>query len=407
MSMFNADRNIVLLFTTRTLRLFGYGFLSVVLALYLIKSGFDDFLMGLLFSLTLVGDAGISLFLTTTADRFGRKKTLIIGAALMMVAGVVFVLTSNPLILILAAIIGVISPSGNEIGPFLPVEQAMLSQLVTKEQRTGLFAWYGLIGSLATAFGALAGGSLATFLQGRGISQLDSYRVILLGYAIIGGMLALVFTGLSTACEVTPSAAAPAQQSRIGLHKSRGVVFKLSMLFSLDAFAGGFVLQSFMAYWFHVRFGADEAMLGSIFFGANLLAGFSALLAVPLAKKIGLIRTMVFTHLPSNILLILVPLMPTFAFAITMLLLRFSISQMDVPTRQAYTMAVVDPDERSAAAGITGIARSIGASLSPAVAGALLSVFLGAPFIIAGGLKIVYDLILYRSFKASNVADEI
>lgn len=405
--MFNADRNIVLLFTTRTLRLFGYGFLSVVLALYLIKSGFDDFLMGLLFSLTLVGDAGISLFLTTTADRFGRKKTLIIGAALMMVAGVVFVLTSNPLILILAAIIGVISPSGNEIGPFLPVEQAMLSQLVTKEQRTGLFAWYGLIGSLATAFGALAGGSLATFLQGRGISQLDSYRVILLGYAIIGGMLALVFTGLSTACEVTPSAAAPAQQSRIGLHKSRGVVFKLSMLFSLDAFAGGFVLQSFMAYWFHVRFGADEAMLGSIFFGANLLAGFSALLAVPLAKKIGLIRTMVFTHLPSNILLILVPLMPTFAFAITMLLLRFSISQMDVPTRQAYTMAVVDPDERSAAAGITGIARSIGASLSPAVAGALLSVFLGAPFIIAGGLKIVYDLILYRSFKASNVADEI
>ncbi len=405
--MSGVDRNIVLLFTTRTLRLFGYGFLSVVLALYLIKSGFDDFLMGLLFSLTLVGDAGISLLLTTTADRYGRRKTLVIGAILMMAAGVAFILTSNPLLLIIAAIIGVISPSGNEIGPFLPVEQAMLSQLVSKEQRTRVFAWYNLIGSLATALGALAGGFLATLLQRRGMTPLDSYRVILLGYAIIGGILALVFTGLSGACEAFHTATPAVPGSRIGLHKSRGVIFKLSMLFSLDAFAGGFVLQSFMAYWFHIRFGADEAALGSIFFGANLLAGFSALLAVPLAKKIGLIRTMVFTHLPSNILLILVPLMPNFPLAISMLLLRFSISQMDVPTRQAYTMAVVDPDERSAAAGITGIARSVGASLSPVVAGALLSVFPGGPFIVAGGLKIMYDLILFRNFKTSNVSDEL
>ena len=405
--MFNLDRNIVLLFTTRTLRLFGYGFLSVILALYLAESGINNFLMGLLFSLTLVGDAGISLLLTTSADRFGRKKTLIIGAGLMMAAGVVFILTSNPTLLIIAAIIGVISPSGNEIGPFLPVEQAMLSQLVSKDQRTGVFAWYNLIGSFSTAFGALAGGFLAKLLQSRGMSPLDSYRIVLLGYAIIGGILAAVFTGLSRECEAVQSVYPDAPRSRLGLHKSRDVIFKLSMLFSLDAFAGGFVLQSFMAYWFHVRYGADEAALGSIFFGANLLAGVSALLAVPLAKKIGLIRTMVFTHLPSNILLILVPLMPNFPLAISVLLLRFSISQMDVPTRQAYTMAVVDPDERSAAAGITGIARSVGASLSPAVAGALFSVFLGAPFIIAGGLKIVYDLILYRSFKASNVSDEL
>lgn len=401
------NKNIILLFTTRTLRLFGYGFLSVVLALYLSKTGFDDFLMGVLFSLTLIGDAGISLLLTITADRFGRKKTLIIGAILMMLAGLVFVLTSNPVILIIAAIIGVISPSGNEIGPFLPVEQAMLSQLVLKEQRPAVFAWYNLSGSLATAFGALIGGWLATLLQNYGVSPFDSYRYILIGYALIGGVLAFVFTGLSQSCEVVPSDAAVETESRFGLHKSRGVVAKLSMLFALDAFAGGFVLQSFMAYWFHIRFGANEAVLGSIFFGANLLAGISALLAVPLAKKIGLIRTMVFTHLPSNILLILVPLMPNFLLAIIMLLLRFSISQMDVPTRQAYTMAVVDPDERSAAAGITGIARSIGASLSPAVAGSLLSVFLGSPFIIAGGLKIIYDLILYRNFKASHVADEI
>jgi len=401
------DRNILLLFTTRALRLFGYGFLSVVLALYLVETGFDDFLMGLLFSLTLVGDAGISLLLTTTADRFGRKKTLIIGALLMMVAGVVFILTSNPLLLIMAAIIGVISPSGNEIGPFLPIEQAMLSQFVSKEQRTGVFAWYGLIGSLATAFGALVGGFLAKLFQNGGISAIGSHRLILLGYALIGGVLALFYCGLSHEGETPPSEQSITSQTRLGLHKSRGVVFKLSMLFSLDALAGGFVLQSFMAYWFHVRFGADEVALGSIFFGANLLAGVSALLAVPLAKKIGLIRTMVFTHLPSNILLILVPLMPDFRLAITMLLLRFSISQMDVPTRQAYTMAVVAPDERSAAAGITGIARSIGASISPVAAGTLMSVFLGGPFIIAGVLKIVYDLILYRDFKASNISDEL
>lgn len=401
------NQNIVLLFATRTLRLFGYGFLSVVLALYLSESGFSDILMGVLFSLTLFGDAGISLLLTTTADRFGRKKTLIIGALLMMAAGAVFVLTSNPLLLILAAIVGVISPSGNEIGPFLPVEQAMLSQLVTNERRTGLFAWYNLSGSLATAVGALIGGFLATQLQRSGVSPLDSYRIILCGYAGIGGLLAAVFACLTAECEAVPSSPAASSPHRFGLHKSRGVVTKLSLLFSLDAFAGGFVLQSFMAYWFHVRFNADEAMLGSIFFGANLLAGVSALLAVPLAKKIGLIRTMVFTHLPSNMLLILVPLMPTFTLAISMLLLRFSISQMDVPTRQAYTMAVVAPDERSAAAGITGIARSIGASLAPSIAGALLSVSVGSPFIIAGGLKIVYDLILFRNFKASKVADEI
>jgi len=301
----------------------------------------------------------------------------------------------------------VISPSGNEIGPFLPVEQAMLSQLVTKEQRTGVFAWYNLTGSLATASGALAGGFMARLLQNGGMSALDSYRAILLGYALIGGVLALVFSQLSRTCEAPLPVSPDLPCSRLGLHKSRGVIFKLSMLFSLDAFAGGFVLQSLMAYWFHVRYGADEAALGSIFFGANLLAGVSALLAVPLAKKIGLIRTMVFTHLPSNILLILVPLMPNFTLAITMLLLRFSISQMDVPTRQAYTMAVVAPDERSAAAGITGIARSVGASLSPALAGALFPVFLGGPFIVAGGLKIVYDLILYRSFKASNVSDDL
>ena len=185
-------------------------------------------------------------------------------------------------------------------------------------------------------------------------------------------------------------------------------MFKLSTLFSLDAFAGGFVLQSIVAYWFHVRFHVQPALLGGIFFGANILAGLSALAAAWVAFRIGLIKTMVFTHIPSNILLILVPLMPNLPLAITVLLLRFSISQMDVPTRQSYTMAVVDPDERSAAAGLTGVARTTGASLSPIFAGPLLAhaALMSVPFFLSGGLKILYDLLLYRSFRALRPPEE-
>ena len=194
----------------------------------------------------------------------------------------------------------------------------------------------------------------------------------------------------------------------LGLHKSRNVVMKLSTFFALDAFAGGLIVQSMIAYWFHVKFGVDAGILGSIFFGANILAGISSLLAVRIADKFGLINTMVFTHIPSNILLILVPLMPTLPLAIGLLLLRFSISQMDVPTRQSYTMAVVAPDERSAASGVTAIARSVGASLSPALTGLFFSipVLFSAPFFISGGLKIVYDLLLWREFSAVKPPEE-
>ncbi|HEY4687801.1 MAG TPA: MFS transporter, partial [Anaerolineae bacterium] len=196
----------------------------------------------------------------------------------------------------------------------------------------------------------------------------------------------------------------PTASTRLGLHRSRRVVLKLSALFSLDAFAGGFVVQSIVAYWFHLRFEVEPALLGGIFFGANILAGISALTAARIAARIGLINTMVFTHIPSNILLILVPLMPNLPLAIILLLLRFSISQMDVPTRQSYTMAVVAPDERSAAAGVTGIARTTGASLAPVFTGLLIGhpALLNVPFFISGGLKIVYDLTLYRLFRASQ-----
>jgi predicted MFS family arabinose efflux permease len=219
-------------------------------------------------------------------------------------------------------------------------------------------------------------------------------------YGVSGILMGLLFTRLSAAVEAA-HLGTPQTQSRFGLHRSTAVVLKLSALFGLDAFAGGFVLQSIVAYWFHLRFGVEPAVLGGIFFGANILAGISALSAAWMAARIGLVNTMVFTHLPSNVLLMLVPLMPNLPLAIVVLFARFGISQMDVPPRQSYTMALVAPDERSAAAGVTGIARSIGAAISPALTGALLSnpLLLGAPFFVAGILKVIYDILLYHSFR--------
>ena len=395
------DRDGQLLFVTRAARMFSYGFLSVVLVLYLAGLGFSERRIGLLLTLTLVGDVLVSLWITLHADRLGRKRMLILGAALMVAAGVPFALSGDFTVLVLAATIGVISPSGNEVGPFLAIEQAALSEVLPEERRTGVFAWYHLTGAFATALGALAGGWTAQVLQSSGMTPVASYRVLVFAYAAAGLVLAILFTRMTQAVEA-PRSSVPV--GRWGLHGSKRVVLRLSALFSLDAFAGGFVIQSLVAYWFHRRFGVEPGVLGSIFFAANVLAGLSALYAVRLARRIGLIRTMVVTHIPSNVLLILVPLMPNLPLAIGVLLLRFSISQMDVPTRQAYTMAVVAPDERSAAAGVTGIARTTGAAISPVLAGPMLAVpaFSGLPFFLAGGLKLLYDLLLYRNFKSSE-----
>lgn len=400
------NRDIFLLFATRIVRLFAYGFLSVVLVLYLSEAGLSESQIGLILTLTLAGDAVISLWLTTSADHLGRRKLLIVGGMLMVLSGIVFLLTRNPIFLTIAAAIGVLSPSGNEIGPFLSIEQAGLSQLVRDEQRTKVFAWYNLAGSFATATGALAGGWLAQALQVSGWTALHAYQVILGGYALAGLALVLLFLSISPAVEVTQSKA-PVSHT-LGLHQSRPIILKLSALFALDAFAGGLIVQSMIAYWFYIRFEVETGLLGSIFFGANILAGISALLAARIARRFGLINTMVFTHIPSNLLLMLVPLMPSLPWAIGVLLARFSISQMDVPTRQSYTMAVVHPDERSAAAGVTGIARSIGAALSPSLAGIFfgIPVLFNLPFFLSGGLKIIYDLALWGEFRKVRPPEE-
>jgi len=404
----SSARDVRILFAARTVRLFAYGFLSVILALYLVSVGLSEQEIGVLFTLTLLGDAVVSLWITTTADRVSRRGMLILGAALMAGAGVVFALSSNIVILGAAAIVGVISPSGKEIGPFLSIEQAALSEITTGEKRTNLFGWYNLAGSAGTALGALAAGGIAALFSAAGLGADSVYTALVFAYGGCGLVLAGLFLGLSPAIETRRAAAPAGERLLLGLHRSRRVVLKLSALFSLDAFAGGFIIQSLIAYWFHLKFGSGLEELGGIFFAANLLAAFSALAAARIAKKIGLVNTMVFTHIPSSVLLILVPFMPTLPLAVGVLLLRFSISQMDVPTRQSYTMAVVSPDERSAASGVTTIARSIGASVSPALAGLLLAspAMLSYPFFIAGGLKITYDLMLFAAFRRLKPAEE-
>lgn len=399
-----------LLFSTRIVRLFAYGFLSVVLVLYLAQAGLSQQEIGWLLTWTLVGDAIISLGIAGLADQVGRRQMLLLGAGLMILAGVVFALTGNIVFLTLAAVIGTISPSGAEVGPFLSIEQAILPQTAPDHHRTQVFAWYNLTGSFSTALGALAGGLLAQLLQNLGNTPLESYRMVVIGYALLGLVLGGLFSRLSPVAEV-PHRSKPGgggvSNRHFGLHRSRQIVLKLSALFMLDAFAGGLVVQSLIAYWFYLRFEVEPGGLGVIFFAANILAGLSALVAARLAARIGLINTMVWTHIPSNFLLMIVPLMPNLPLTIAVLLLRFSISQMDVPTRQSYIMAVVDPDERSAAAGATTIARTAAVAAAPVLTGALLSASLWSlPFFIAGGLKIMYDLLLYRSFRSLKPPEE-
>ena len=402
-----------LLFATRFIRLFAYGSLSVVLVFYLIGVGLSEPQIGMLLTLTLVGDTVVSLYLTTRADRIGRRRMLIVGAMLMVAAGLVFASTRHLWLLVLAGTLGVISPSGQEVGPFLSIEQAALSHVVSDRTRTEVFAWYTLTGSIATALGALAGGTLTRALQETVMPPVSSYRMVVILYAALGVILIVFFSRLSRAAEAATLGAKTVFRATFaglsGLGRSRDVVMKLSALFALDSFGGGFVVQSFAAYWFYLRFGVNPETLGAIFFWANIFAGISALLASRLASRFGLINTMVATHLPSNVLLILVPLMPTLPLAVLVLLVRFSISQMDVPTRQSYIMAVVSPEERSAAAGITGVARTIGAAISPLFVGFMFArpALINLPFFIAGTLKIIYDLLLYREFVAVQPSENV
>jgi MFS family permease len=388
-----------LLFATRSVRTFAYGLLAVILALFLAARGFSNAEIGLVFTLTFAGDAVLSLAAGAIADRLGRRRVLVASCALVVLAGVVFAFTRNTIVLTIAAILGTISPSGAEVGPFLAIEQAAITQEVAPLERTRVFGFYQLTGALSNALGALAGGWLARGITARGHSELEGFRAVLLAYAALGVVMAVLFARLSASVEPPRRSVA-----RAGLHRSRRAVTTLAALFAVDSFGSGLAVQTLIAYWLHRRFGADVGVLGSIFFATNVVAGFSSLLSAPLAKRFGLVGTMVWTHIPGNMLLIAFPFMPSLELSVVVLLGRFLVAQMDVPARTSYLMAIVDDDERSAASTLANQAKLLGSSLGPLAAG--LMGLSAAPFVVAGVLKIAYDLSLYRLFRSVRPPEE-
>jgi MFS family permease len=399
------DARIIL--TAKFIRTFGFGLMGVVLGLYLEEAGYQPQQVGLILTASLAGSAVLTGMMAVRADRIGRRRTLILSTGLMVISGLAFSVAQSSLLLIAAALTGTISATSGEVGPFEPIEMAVLPQIVPTERRNALFGWYNTVSAIAVALGALAAGVPAVLQTSRGIDVLVSYRVLFTIYAGLAlgsmGVLAL----LSHEVEATPTPQSITRRA-MPLHESRGVVARLAGLFALDALGGGFVVQSLIAYWFSLKFGVGGEVLGPVFFGVNVMKAASYQGAVWLANRIGLINTMVFTHLPSNVLLMLIPVMPTLPLAILVLLLRHALAQMDVPARGSYVVAVVHPDERTAATGVTTLARTAAQAVSPAIAGVALQLAsLGAPFFIAGALKIVYDLGLYMSFRRLKPADEL
>ncbi|HKW78519.1 MAG TPA: MFS transporter [Candidatus Limnocylindria bacterium] len=392
-----------LLLVTRALRTFAYGYLGVVLALYLEALGLDAVGIGLVITLAIAGSAAMTILWSLLADRVGRRRTVGVMALLMAAGGLLFALATGAGWLALGALSGTISATSSEVGAFITVEQAILPQTAPDSRRTFLFALYNAIGNLAGAVGAIAAGLVPLFVA-LGLRGADAYRPLFVVYALVGLLNLALFLRLSDQVEVARIEGA---KRLTAMGPSRGRIARLALLFGVDAFAGGFVATSIVSYWFHLRFGLGAGELAPIFFAANALSGLSFFAASWVARRVGLLNTMVFTHLPSNLLLMLVPLMPSASAAILTYLARTSISQMDVPTRQSYTMAVVDPSERTAAAGITNVARSVATAISPSLAGYALAVAAtGLPFYIGGALKIVYDLALFTAFRGVRPPEE-
>jgi MFS family permease len=386
----------------RALRGFADGFVSVYLAAYLKLLGLSTFEVGAVVTATLLGSAALTLVVGLVAHRLSARRVLLGAALLMLATGVGFALVSDFWPLLLIGFAGTLNPSSGDVSVFLPTEQSILSGEVTAGQRTALFARYTLGGTLLGAFGALASGLPEVAVHHLGCSLAGTFRV---GFALYGAVavgIGALYLGLRRGAPARVAAAAGAP-----LRRSRGIVLRLTALFSLDSFGGGFAVDSLLALWLFLRFGLSLQAAGSVFFGARLLSAFSQLVSPRLAARIGLVETMVFTHIPANVFLVLAAFMPSAPLAVTFLLLRMALSQMDVPARQSYVMAVVPPEERAAAASVTNVPRSLASALSPLLAGALLqaSTF-GWPLVAGGMLKITYDLLLLVQFRHVRPPEE-
>jgi MFS family permease len=397
----NGRRQILHLYAARAARGFGDGFAAIILPAYLIEIGFNPFEIGMVATAALLGSAVLTLAIGLMAPRYDLRTLLLACAGLMIATGIVFPNVQHFLFIVVVSFVGTMNPTTGDIGVHVPLEQAALAQEAANQERTHIFARYSLIGALSIAAGALAAGApdlLASF----GMGKIPALRAMFYVYAALGLIGAAFYACL-------PASKGKVEETR-ALGPSRKTVYKLAALFSLDAFAGGFTVQSLMALWLFERFELSLAAASAFFFWSNVLSAFSYPVAARLGQRFGLVNTMVFTHIPSSLCLIVAAFLPSLAAVLTLLLVRSALSQMDVPTRTSYVMAVVTPAERTAAASITAVPRSLASAISPTMSGALLSTaFLGLPLIICGVLKIVYDLALlfsFRHIKPPEEADE-
>jgi MFS family permease len=388
------------LIAARALRDFGDGFVAILLPVYLLALGFTPLAVGVVATASLLGSAILTICVGILGARYDVRQLLLAAATLMMATGVLFAVVHDYALLLVVAFAGTINPSSGSVSVFVPLEHAALTRAVSAAARTRMFARYGLVGALAAATGALAAAA-PEFAEARGVSQLTAIKVMFVLYAVLGIAGGLLYTRI-------PRRAPPRHvEEAAGLGPSRWIVYKLAALFSLDAFAGGFVVQSLLALWLFERFDLSLAAASAFFFWAGVIAAFSFPVAAWLSRRIGLINTMVYTHIPSSVALMLAAVAPSLSLALALLLVRAALSQMDVPTRSSYVMAVVTEAERTAAASFTAVPRSLAAAASPALAGLLFSASYRAwPLLLCGALKIVYDLLLLVQFRHVKPPEE-
>ena len=394
--------NVRRLLWVRGLRAFGDGYVSLLLPIYLLSLGLTPFEVGVIATGTLLGSGVLTLLVGLHAYRFRYRVLLLGAAALMTLTGWGFATFTAFWPLLIVAIVGTLNPSSGDVSVFLPLEHSILARVVGDRQRTAVFARYSLVGALVGALGALFAGLPDLFAVAIHGSVKTAYQAMFLLYGLLGVASGLIYRKLP------PTLAAGYEAPAAPLHQSKRTVYKLAALFSLDAFGGGFIVQSLLALWLFEKYQLSTAIAGTIFFWTGVFSAFSYLAATRIANRIGLVNTMVFTHLPSSILLLLVPFAPSLASVIALLLARSALSQMDVPTRSSYVMAVVVPVERAAAASMTSVPRSLASAVSPLIAGYLLGLSsFGWPLIIAGGVKIVYDLLLLTNFRSVRPPEEV
>lgn len=374
--------------------------MSVILAGHLHDLGFGTFEIGVIVTATLLGSAFLTLLLAFVGHRLALRRVLLGACALMVATGIGFATLQTFWPLFVLAVLGTLNPSAGDVSVFLPAEQAMLAQAERGSGRATLFAWYNLGGQLSGGFGALLVGVPALLASAAGGSVLAAGRIAFLFYAAVGASIAILYLRL-------PRIAAPAVAATAPLAQSRRTVFHLAALFSLDSFGGGFAVQSLLVLWLHQRFGLSVVTAGQVFFASGMLSAFSQLISARLAARIGYVRTMVYTHLPSNLFLVLAGVAPNAELAVAFLLLRSALSQMDVPARQAYVMSVVPPEERPAAASVTNVPRSLASALAPLLAGLMLEhSTLGWPLVCGGVLKTIYDVLLMISFRSHEPRED-